>query len=306
MRRRTKALRWAGLLAAALGAGWGLVLCAGCRPSPSSSAFPYPIPFQTGSAEFQPGDGIAIESVTGTRPALESGGSYCVTGTYALASRDEASLALFETLTRRIVEPFDPRQEIRVIRGAGRFRLIIAVPEKGYLHVSFYPRSGGRSFGKLYFGQGDWLLREPVTPAPVAAAFASARLDPNERLMAYLGRPGTRPATLDPGYSRGGLLAAVTQAARASGATVRSISIDDSEFPYLVGIVCPRADFEKLAAELFKNSKYRTTGSVSGDDIHVFSPTPIEICPPEERISAQRRLMVRYQMLYDRLSQSAF
>ncbi len=55
------------------------------------------VPFELGTAEFSPGDSITIQRVTGTSPTIRTGETYCVEGTYTLASRDKADLALFAT-----------------------------------------------------------------------------------------------------------------------------------------------------------------------------------------------------------------
>ena len=47
-----------------------------------------------------------------------------------------------------------------VERGSGEFTLKVRMPYEGWPHVSFYPAEGGQSFGGVYFGTGDSVLKE--------------------------------------------------------------------------------------------------------------------------------------------------
>src|SRR6185437_12841766 len=114
------------------------------------------VPFELGDTEFLPGDSITIQEVRGTSDVIQPGETYCVTGTYTLASHDEADLAFFVTTTNRVSTPVDAAQHVRVSKGTGSFRLIQKLDQHGYLHVSFYSPSNG--FGGVYFGQGKWVL----------------------------------------------------------------------------------------------------------------------------------------------------
>lgn len=87
---------------------------------------------------------------------------YCVTGTYTLASRDEANLCFFSTTTNRTSSPsrVDPSQMVRVTKGTGTFSVTKHMKDDGYLHLSFYPRGSGGDFGGIYFGQGQGVLHD--------------------------------------------------------------------------------------------------------------------------------------------------
>src|SRR5689334_19010674 len=61
----------------------------------TSGNLPRSVPFELGYAHFARGDNIAITRMRGTSETIMTGGTYCVEGTYTLASRDEADLALF-------------------------------------------------------------------------------------------------------------------------------------------------------------------------------------------------------------------
>src|SRR2546428_1927999 len=52
---------------------------------------------ELGDTEFAHGDNITIKQVRGTSETITPGGTYCVEGTYTLASRDQPDLAFFST-----------------------------------------------------------------------------------------------------------------------------------------------------------------------------------------------------------------
>jgi hypothetical protein len=121
------------------------------------------VQFELGRAQFKPGDSITIQEVRGSTNLIQAGGTYCVTGTYTLASQDEAKLCFFSTTTNRSSSPsrVDPAQMVRVTKGTGTFSLAKRMTDDGYLHVSFYPRGSGGDFGGVYFGQGRGALKKP-------------------------------------------------------------------------------------------------------------------------------------------------
>ena len=61
----------------------------------------------------------------------------------------------------------------------------------------------------------------------------------------YLGNPVEPPADLDTAYTKDGLSRALEQAARNAGVDLQIITIDDTEFPFLLGVKCEEGDFEK-------------------------------------------------------------
>src|SRR5215470_13353535 len=63
------------------------------------------VKFEPGRAQFKPGDSITIQDVHGSTNLIQAGGTYCVTGTYTLASQDEAKLCFFSTTTNRTSSP---------------------------------------------------------------------------------------------------------------------------------------------------------------------------------------------------------
>jgi len=132
---------------------------AGGRPaSPSHDAFPFRIAFERGAAKFEPGDQITITEVRGTSGDMQSG--ICrISGTYILASQDEATLAA--SVTAR--DPADGRgpwnraQTMTITKGTGTFTLLLPISVDGWPHVSFYGKSS--AFGGCYIGTGESVLR---------------------------------------------------------------------------------------------------------------------------------------------------
>ena len=169
--------------------------------------------------------------------------------------------------------------------------------DDGYLHVSFYPGAFG-----VYFGQGNWVLRSKV---PVHSVSLSG---PNQALLEYLGNPVDPPANLDARYTKDGLVNAVQLAARNAGITVKRVVIDDSEYPFLVGVVCGGADAAKLKAQIKKMEGYAYGGSVGNDTnsdgsdtCNAFSLIPYKAYPAEAMQSIEHRLLLREQIFHNKL-----
>jgi len=127
----------------------------------TSGNLPHAVRFELGDAHFARGDNITITQMRGTSEAIATGGTYCIEGTYTLASRDGADLAFFTTtITDNGPSPIEPRQHVRIKKGTGSFRLVKTLNEDGYLHLSFYPVHSGDDFGGIYFGQGNRVFRK--------------------------------------------------------------------------------------------------------------------------------------------------
>jgi len=70
---------------------------------------------------------------------------------------------------------------------------------------------------------------------------------PNQVMFDYLGNPVAPPANTDVAYTKEGLASAMQDAAQAANITLTKVEIDDSEFPFLVGVVCAgKGDMAKL------------------------------------------------------------
>ena len=257
---------------------------------PGQSEFPYQVPYELGTAKFAPGDNITITAVRGTRDVITTNETYCVEGTYTLSSKDKAQLGFYETVANSGPTPVDPRQVADITRGSGTFRLIQTTHELGYLHVSFYD---GNGFGGVYFGQGEWVLKKRF-------GRGNARKS-NQPLFEYLGNPVVPPDNLDPAYARSGLSNTISLAAQNAGVTLKKIEMDDSEFPCLIGVVTETGDFDKLEAQI-KKLIGEFDGSVGNSTCHAFNIVPWRAFPADAAQRIGRRLGVREEMLYDKLT----
>jgi hypothetical protein len=279
--------------------------------------FPYHVQVEIGAAGFLPGDSIAIEEVRGTSDIISTGQTYSVTGTYNLASRDEARLSFFVTATSGSgYSRVEPSQTVRVTKGSGSFVLTKRMNEPGYPHLSFYPVGNGSDFGGVYFGQGDGVLRNKEWNfAPSAATsergarqfangetnvVSSGRVtDANRALLEYLGEPVEPPADLAPEYTKEAMIQAIQAAASEAGVTLKRVEVEDSEFPFLLG-VSHEGDFEKVKANLKKTGVYDYPGSVGSHDSNAFTIVPYRAFPHGMAERINHRLMLREQVFYDR------
>jgi hypothetical protein len=148
-----------------------LVVTAGCaanRPATQHAElqvkesprhdFPFTIAFEQGLTQFQPGDQITITDVHGTNSEMQ-GGIYRISGTYTLASQDEATLAASVTARDSANGRgfWNKAQTTTITKGHGSFTLLLPVSVPGWPHVSFYGKAD--AFGGIYVGTGDSVLR---------------------------------------------------------------------------------------------------------------------------------------------------
>jgi hypothetical protein len=265
-------------------------------------------------AEFLPGDSITIQRVRGTSPTVRTGETYCVEGTYTLASRAEADLAVFATTTSAVSVRTEPSQIVRVQKGTGTFRLVKPMREEGYLHVSFYPAPGGSSYGGVYFGSGKWLLpkegwsalhqKAQVHDSPATRATKSqpaSLTGPNQALFEYLGEPVEPPEDMDAAYSKDGLIKAVQTAAWKAGIPVQRVEVDDSEFPFLVGVICKEGDYPRLTDQLRKLEGYEFNGGISSPSHSAMNLVPYRVFPPAVSQRISHRTGLRTQVLFDKI-----
>jgi hypothetical protein len=296
-------------LAAACGA---LPLLAGTTtPGNPPRDFPRVVQYQLGDSEFAPGDNITIQELRGTTDDIRPGGTYCVTGAYTLNSQDEADLSFFATTTNKTSSPIDTQQTVHVIKGTGAFRLIKKVTDEGYLHLTFYSHATGQGFGGVYFGQGRWVLRhkqwryrdsasrseKPGVRQPVSST------GPNQVLFDYLGNPVAPPANLDASYTKEGLTRAMQAAAQNAGISLVKLEIDDSEFPFLVGVVFTKTgDRQKLDEQIGKMAAYNYTGGVGGENSRTMNLVPSSAFPAEACQRIYHRMMLREAVLFDKIN----
>ncbi|MDB6122681.1 MAG: hypothetical protein JWQ71_1674 [Pedosphaera sp.] len=263
--------------------------------------------FELGDVQFAPGDSITIQQVSGTSDTIAVGGTYSVDGTYTLVSQDEADLALHATVNSAMRTAIDSKQHVHIKKGTGSFHLVKTLQEDGYLHVSFYPVPSGSAFGGLYFGQGNRVLHHKGFSHPDHTATGSSSekpesgSGPNQALLAYLGEPVQPPANMDAKYTKKGLLDAIQLAARNAGITTKKVVIDDSEYPFLVGVICKDSDSAKLKDQLKKLEGYEYNGSVGSDTCNAFSLVPYKAHPQEAAQSIDHRLLLRQQVFLNKL-----
>ena len=276
---------------------------------------PYRVPFKLGSSVFAPGDNITITQVRGTSKRIEVGGTYSVEGTYTLNSEDEVTLAFFDTSVGWSgPTPVDPKQRIHIKRGSGSFYLVKTMNDDGYPHVSFYTHE---DLGGVYFGQGNRVYHEPLSLHFHSDSIGGNSGDslplsvsrPNQALFKYLGNPVKPPPNMDQRYTATGLIGAVQEAARDAGITVKSIAVDDSEFPFLVGVICGGSDATKLKSALKSTPGYQYGGGVGNDSndngsdtCNVFCIVPPSAFPPGTADQIFHRLMLREAVFYDQVA----
>jgi hypothetical protein len=271
--------------------------------------FPAVAQFELGDSGFSPGDSITIQELRGTSDIIQLGGTYCVTGTYTLASHDKADLCLYATTTNRSPTPTDPAQCMHLTKGSGSFRLIKKMNEEGYLHLTFY--SYGHGIGGVYFGQGQWVLHnahydftgassqsgQAATSAPVSST------GPNRALFDYLGNPVPAPPDMNPAYSKEGLMQAMQAAAQAAGISLVKLEIDDSEFPFLVGVTFAKeGDKDKLKEQIFANAAYASSGGVGGEIDYAMNIVPYRAFPETISQRIHHRMLLREAVLYDKIT----
>jgi guanyl-specific ribonuclease Sa len=271
--------------------------------------------FQVGQASFPHGDFIEITSVERSQNQM------VVKGHYKLVSADRALLALYTTTRTAISVATDPTQLKTIWKGDGDFELTDPNLVPGMNHVTMYSIPGGKPFAGVYFGNHEeaaeesqldlGYYQEATTTDAGAANRGKAVLasGPNQVLLDYLGEPVQPPADLDARYTKEGLINAIQLAAGKAGITVKKVAVDDSEFPFLVGVTCAGSDFIKLKAQIKKMDGYGYSGSVGNDanndgsdTCNVFSLVPYAALPRESRQQTGHRLMLRQQVFYDRLN----
>ena len=121
-------------------------------------------------------------------------------------------------------------------------------------------------------------------------------------LAQYIGSSVTAPVNLDPAYSKQGLAGAVQAAGDKAGITLKKIAVDDSEFPFLLGITSEPGDWEKLKAQFKTMNGYEYFGSVGDDTSHTFSMTPSTAYPAGSSQNITRRMTLRMQAFYNKFT----
>jgi hypothetical protein len=268
--------------------------------------------FQIGQASFPLGDSIEITSVERSADTL------VVKGHYQLDSADQALLALYTTTPTAISVATDPKQLMKIFKGKGNFKLTDPNLVPGWNHVSMYSVPGGSPFAGVYFGNEEEAAAESKLDlgfyrAPATSTSStSSEIDqhggggslsaPNRILLEYLGDPVEPPLNMDVRYTTEGLSNAVLAAARNTGIKVKYMAIEDSEFPFIIGVICQGSDVTKLKSQFKKMDGYTYNGSIGNDTnsdgsdtCNVFSIVPYKAYPLEasRKIHIDRDFLVK-------------
>ncbi|HWD93726.1 MAG TPA: sigma-70 family RNA polymerase sigma factor [Verrucomicrobiae bacterium] len=129
--------------------------------------------------------------------------------------------------------------------------------------------------------------------------------DSNRDIVEFLGTPVPAPTNLNAAFNKDGLIQATQLAAQNAGITLKNIQIDGSEFPFLIGVVCEKGEFDKLTEQMKKLDGYQYGGSMSSDSCGAFSLTPYAAYPPGASDIIPRRLIVRQAMLFNKMNAQA-
>jgi Transglutaminase-like superfamily len=140
--------------------------------------------------------------------------------------------------------------------------------------------------------------------APGTTLLTARPAGPNQVLYDYLGEPVAPPENMDAAYTKAGLTQAMQAAANAAGITLVKLEIEDSEFPFLVGVVCANPqDMEKLKEEILTVPAYNFTGGVGGGQSASYAMNLVhyKAYPAEARQRIQYRLHLREQIFFNKL-----
>lgn len=132
-----------------------------------------------------------------------------------------------------------------------------------------------------------------------AAGSSSQNID---SLTVYLGNHVDPPANLDVRYTKEGLASAIQLAAQRAGISLRKVNIDDSEFPFLIGVATEPGEWPKLTEQLKILEGYEFHGSVGDDTTHTLSTVPVRVYPSENVQSINRRMGARLELFYHSFS----
>jgi RNA polymerase sigma factor (sigma-70 family) len=125
---------------------------------------------------------------------------------------------------------------------------------------------------------------------------------PNQAMLDYLGNPVPPPPGLDAAYTKQGLISAIQAAAQSANIPLKSVEIDDSEFPFLVGVVTDSdADLEALKTQIKGMNDYQYAGSISGKGSMAMNITPRSAYPRDNGNGINNRLMLRQSILYSKI-----
>jgi RNA polymerase sigma factor (sigma-70 family) len=138
---------------------------------------------------------------------------------------------------------------------------------------------------------------------PDLTAIPSSNDGSNQAMLDYLGNPAPLPPNLNAAYSKEGLINALQNAAQAANIVLKRIEIDDSEFPYLVGVEIQTGnDMQKLQDQIKTMGEYNYSGGTSDHARFVGNIIPYDQYPAGEKRDILNRLGLRETMFYDKFS----
>lgn len=112
-----------------------------------------PVVCKQGLNTLKDGDTLTLTDVLASSEELAVGDTVKVRGSYTLASRPKARLALYVTATEGEGRgPVRPEQWRMVEKGSGAFELSQVIRDHGCLHLTFYDADTEEAVGGLYFG----------------------------------------------------------------------------------------------------------------------------------------------------------
>jgi RNA polymerase sigma factor (sigma-70 family) len=127
----------------------------------------------------------------------------------------------------------------------------------------------------------------------------------NQAMLDYLGNSIPPPPNMDAAYTREGLSSAIQNAAQAASITLKRVEIDDSEFPFLIGVkVEKETDMQKLIDEIKKLNNYNYNGSISSATEAAMNLIPSAAYPQDLGNAIEKRVQLRQQMLFNEINSS--
>jgi beta-lactamase regulating signal transducer with metallopeptidase domain len=128
------------------------------QPAAADTIFPFNVPFQQGAMKFLDGDEIAVTSVKGTSPNMDTG-ICCITGTYKLTSHDTAILAASVTADQAGLEKAHEDDEANSPTSAPSGPAMIALNTTAQHYADLKARVDD---AKILYGSANQLLLQTL------------------------------------------------------------------------------------------------------------------------------------------------
>ena len=145
--------------------------------------------------------------------------------------------------------------------------------------------------------------RQPQSNTPGTEVGDSGFGSSSNLFLSYLGDAVAPPANIDPDYSKEGLTKAIERAAELAGVSLKKVRIENSEFPFLAGVVCESdTEFEKLKEQFKTMNSYQYSGATSSHGVYAFNIIPYRAYPSDAGQRIGRRTLIRQQMFFDQLN----